>query len=91
MEVVDVVGATVEVDVVGATVEVDVVGATVEVDVVGATVEEDVVNVVGVTVEEDVVAVGLATGSGPAEPQANPMNARAVAVEALRTLTVRTL
>jgi len=69
------------VDVVGATV-VDVVGATV-VDVVGATVVDVVL---------DVATAGSATGSGPADPHANPMHAStATAVEVLSTRTLRTL
>jgi hypothetical protein len=90
--VVDVVGATVVdvvlvVDVVGATVVdvvlvVDVVGATV-VDAGGATVVDMVL---------DVAAAGSATGSGPADPQANPMHAStATAVEVTSTRTLRTL
>jgi hypothetical protein len=73
-----VVGADV---VVGVTV-VDVVGATV-VDVGGATVVDMVL---------DVAAAGSATGSGPADPQANPMHASTeTAVEIISTRTLRTL
>ncbi len=81
---------------------VDVVGATVVdvvlvVDVVGATVVDVVlvVDVVGATVVDmvlDVAAAGSATGSGPADPQANPMHAStATAVEVTSTRTLRTL
>jgi hypothetical protein len=59
-----------------------VVGATV-VDVVGATVVDMVL---------DVAAAGSATGSGPADPQANPMHASTeTAVEIISTRTLRTL
>ena len=82
---VDVVEVVVLVAAMGPTVvvEADVVGRAPVVDVGGATVVEMVMDVVG---------AGSATGSGPADPQANPMHARAVAaIEIVRLRTCGTL